>query len=99
MFVMTHALADHILRDEAPIVRHNTGLRGEMTIWCKSGRCVIKARSRRTGRVRFKLRLNVRRVRSHEKLIFEDYSGWMRHNGRTYYLDPPCQPASPCIDG
>lgn len=96
------ALSGSILRGEAPIIRHNTHLQGSMSITCHSGhmiKCTIKARSRRTGHVRFQLKLNVKRIRSHRQLLFEDYSGWMRHNGKTYYLDPPCQPASPCVDG
>lgn len=96
------ALAGTIVRGEAPIIRHNTHLKGRMTIACASGPvivCTIRARSRRTGRVRFHLRLNVKRTHSHESELFEDYSGWIRHDGKTYYLDPPCQPASPCVDG
>lgn len=94
----TEPLAHSALRAEAPWIRHNTGLRGRMTISCRHS-CTIHAYSRRTGKLRFTLRVSVKHVRSHAFRVYEDYSGWFRHDGETYYLDPPCQPASPCVDG
>lgn len=100
-------LAQRILDREAPIIRHNTHLRGRMHIRCgdpyPNHRCVIKVRSKRTGKVKFVLKLDVKRVPpppADQLKLYEDYSGFIKDaHGRVWYIDPPCQPASPCVDG
>lgn len=81
--------AGEILRAEVPVIRHNTGLKGSMTINCGLKTCTIRVRSRTTNKVRATIRLRYRPARPHRTLIFEDYSGWVRDSQRptqTWYV-------------
>ena len=82
-------IADAILRAEAPIIRHNRHLRGVMTARCELNlhRCIVRAYSLRSSRLRLVLHLSYRRVRAHRSVMFEDYTGWTEYRGHTEKIE------------
>lgn len=88
MIVIDNHGAGEMLRAEAPIIRHNTGLTGRMTISCGLKTCTIRAYTA-ADRLRSVIRLRYRPARTHRTLLFEDYSGWVRDRQRpaqTWYV-------------
>ena len=81
-------VAGKIVRAEAPMIRHNTGLRGRITIHCGTPgpgyrRCTMFVYSRTHDRLKTKVRVSWKPVKPRAKLIFEDYTGYVTVDGVT----------------
>lgn len=77
-----------IVRAEAPIIRHNTGLRGRILIRCGTTTCTLRAYRRTTNTVAVRIRLRFTPVHRRRQRVFEDYSGWVTYSRHvTLFVD------------
>lgn len=84
-------VAGLIVRAEEHTIRHNTHLKGRMTINCggKLGarNCTIRVYSRRQDQLKARIKLSWKLTKKHPTMIFEDYTGWIFDHGRTFLID------------
>lgn len=82
-------VAGVIVRAEAKMIRHNTGLKGRITIHCGVNpgpgyrKCTMFVYSRTHDRLKTKVKISWKPVKPHVKLIFEDYTGYVTVDGLT----------------
>lgn len=82
-----NAFAGIVVRAEAPWIRRDTHLRGRITIHCGTRTCTLRVYNR-ADHLRDVERISYRPVKRHELMIFEDLSGWVRCEHRTWLLEP-----------
>lgn len=86
-------VAGVIVRAEERWIRHNTGLKGRMVIECGTPgpgfrKCTIRVYSRRHDRLRATINLGWKPVKPHKRVVFEDYSAFVKVDGQTILVNP-----------